>query len=108
MIHYFQTMDKHLDYYRWAIEGDRELAERYLHGLFVDVRYVNSKEEDPYAKGKKVLPNGLIVRDCRFSYTFKSQRNPNHLRTNTLPTDSRHKQLGGDGRGQTSSPAAGY
>lgn len=96
MIHYFQTMDNHLDYYSWAIEGDRLEVEQYLQGLFVDVRYINSKEEDIYAKGKKTLPNGLIVRSCRFSHTFKSQRTNNNINKNILPVDSRHVQLGGE------------
>lgn len=94
MFHYFQVMDECLDFYRWVIEGDKELAERYLQSLFLDVRHMNTKEEDPYIKGKgKSLPDGNIIRVCKFAYTFKTKRTNNGLKNNTLPLDSRHKTL---------------
>ena len=94
MFHYFQVMDEYLDFYRWVIEGDKDLAEQYLQRLFIDVRHMNTKEEDPYIKGKgKTLADGNIIRVCKFAYTFKSKRTNNDLKSNVLPIDSRHKTL---------------
>lgn len=107
MIHYFQVMNKELDYYRWAIEGDVDLAEQYLQDMFVDVRYINSKEIDYYAKGNKVLPNGLKIRGCKFSHTFKSKRTPT-FNTNFLPIDKRHSLAGGDAYKQTEPIVTGH
>ena len=91
-IHYFQATDKSLDVYRWALEGDQQLAEQYLQNLFVDVRYMNSKDEDPYAKVNKALANGLILRQCQWSHQVKSKRE-SKFKVNILAPDSRHVLL---------------
>jgi len=93
MIYYFSVADKHLDYYRWGIEGDKDLAEQYLQSFSKDVRFIEEKKEDPYAKANKVLPNGLIIRQCLFSKQLRSKKSEG-FNDKYLPLDSRQTRFG--------------